>query len=80
MSRTRNILAGAMISALAMGAFAMDAQAGGGHKHRHFHGFNWGVHYIYKSHGCWWFKKRYHKTGRYFWLKKYRECRYGDDD
>jgi hypothetical protein len=80
MSKSRKIFAGALVSALAIGAFTMDAQAGGGHKHRHFKDFHWGVRVVFEPDSCWYYKKRYFKIGRHFWLRKYRECRYGDDD
>ena len=78
MSKSRKILAGAMLSALAIGALSSSAQAGDGHRHKRFH-FDYGYYNIYKPHfkGCWFFKKKYYHTGHRFWLKKYRKCRWG---
>ncbi len=80
MNNSRKLIAGALLSALALGTFAMDAQAGQKFKGHKFHKFHHGYHYVYKPYfkGCWHFKKKYYHTGKKFWLRKYEECRYGD--
>ncbi len=80
MTSKKHILVGAL-TALLIGGFAGTAEAGGkyGHFGFKFHGPKYGYshyHYGYKR-GCYWLKRKYFRTGRYHWLKKYKRCRYG---
>lgn len=81
--KMKNTVMALGVAAVAMTALVSGAEAGGWKgKHRgHFHHFPIykGYHYgYYDSHkSCWWYKKKYFRTGNYFWLKKYDACRYG---
>ena len=70
---------------LANVAPAATEQAGGlvkvGFRRRGFHfrfrhGRHWRSHYAYYGKSCHWYLRRYHRTGNYYWKKKFLWCRY----
>ena len=66
------------IAAIASTSMMAAGDAEAGHRkfkkfHGHFHHYH--GHYGYK--GCWYYKKKFYRTGYKFWLKKYHRCKYG---
>ncbi len=90
----KNLVIAACLASAALGGVAGTAEAGdrkvgiskkwhGNHKWKHFHR-KWHVpHYYYDAYyygdWCWKYKKRYHRTGKRYWLKKFRNCRFHRD-
>ena len=68
----------AVISAAAMGATASTASAGFKVYLGHGYGHGYGYDHRYYGHGyynpCKRFLRRYHRSGRYKFLRKYRRC------
>ena len=75
--------------AAALGAVALTATlpmgaADAGHRkhkhkwhHGHHHGHHWRHHvHVHVYPGCYWYKKKYYRTGRKYWLHLYYECKY----
>ena len=80
-SKIRNTMMALGMSAIAMTTLAATADAGGGHKKHRHHGHHWGHHNVYHGdyygyRGCWKFKRKYNRTGRKYWLKRYYVCKF----
>ena len=73
MSMTRALALGAAITFAAMAGAASNADAGG--LKRHFkHKFHH-LHLRHRHDGCGFYKWKWHKTGLFYWKKKYFICR-----
>jgi len=96
MSSTSILMKSAALAALTVaviggsGLASSSAEAGHKHKHKKF-----GVHVMlgapivyggYGYHGyhahrpCYWLYRKAMNTGSKYWWKRFKECRYGDDD
>ncbi len=74
----KNTVMGLAIAAIAATTMmAGDAEAGNRHKRLHFK-FHVGHHYGQHNYGpkCWWFKRKFHKTGNPYWYRKYKRCKW----
>ncbi len=80
MTISKNLMIAAM-TALLLGGAAGAAEAGGkrGHLHFKWHGpkITYGKYHHGYYRGCYKFKRKYIRTGRYHWLRKFNRCRYG---
>ncbi|MGI9412601.1 MAG: hypothetical protein ACR2PM_02970 [Hyphomicrobiales bacterium] len=71
------------IGAISLAAMPDAAEAGkrhgwhGGHGKHHFHHRKHWRHGWHHRDGCWFFKKKARHTGKRFWWKKYKECKFG---
>ncbi|MEM6495428.1 MAG: hypothetical protein AAGB04_10115 [Pseudomonadota bacterium] len=45
-------------------------------RHRHHWRRHWRPHYAHYGRGCYRYLRRYHRTGNYYWKKKFHWCRY----
>ncbi len=82
MTMIKNTMMALGVSAIALTAMQGAAEAGGKKHKRHFN-HHWGHHDVYHGNyykhsyrGCWRFKRKYHRTGKKYWLKRYYICRY----
>jgi hypothetical protein len=95
MSSTSILMKSAALAALSVavigGSGLASSSAEAGHKHKHKH-HKHGVHVllaapiVYGGYGyladrpCTWLYLKAKNTGSKYWWKRFKECRYGDDD
>ncbi len=60
----------------AAGVVKVGFRRGARFRFRFHHRRHWRSHYAYYGKGCYRYLRRYHRTGNYYWKKKFNWCRY----